>query len=77
MEANRIRMRKIDAQQKLALSAISTITFVIFTIMHVTLSYEQYDVTRMSAFNRAVTLSSIPQVDTDVPVAAKQFTSRE
>ena len=60
MEANRIRMRKIDAQQKLALSAISTITFVIFTIMHVTLSYEQYDVTRMSAFNRAVTLSSIP-----------------
>ena len=43
--------------------------------MHVTLSYDQYDVTRMCAFNNAVSLASLPQIDLETFVAAKQFTN--
>ena len=60
MAAEREKMKKQDRKEKLLLSVVSTVTFVIFTIMHVTLSYDQYDITRMSAFNSAVTMASLP-----------------
>ena len=60
MEENKKKMRDEYDNQKMKLSVLSTITFVIFTLMHVTLSYEQYDITRMCAFNNAVSLSSLP-----------------
>lgn len=70
MAENRIRMRKEDHKKKMTLSVLSTVTFVIFTVMHVTLSYDQYDITRMRAFNQAVSLASLPQINLDKPVAA-------
>jgi len=39
---------------------VSTVIFMIFAIMHISLSEDQYDVVNMNKFNRAVSLASLP-----------------
>jgi hypothetical protein len=44
--------------------------------MHVSLSYSQYNVGQMYAFNKSVTLGTMPFIDVEKPVGSKQFLSR-
>lgn len=45
--------------------------------MHVSLSYGQYNVGDMFNFNKSVTLGTLPFIDIEKPVGAKQFLSRQ
>jgi len=50
---------------------ISTVIFMIFAIMHISLSLDQYAVPNMNKFNRAVTLATLPQINDELPLAPK------
>lgn len=63
--------------EKNVFSFINTSMFLIYAVMHVMLSYGQYDVVNMNNFNLAVTQSLLPQIDTDKNLAPKQFISKK
>ena len=51
--------------------------FIVFFVMHISLSVKQYDVTQMNKFNQAVTYSLFPDIDVNVHLSPKQWTSKE
>ena len=55
---------------------LSTIMFIIFAAMHISLSYYQYNIFLMNQFNQAVTLSLFPEVEYQKILLSKQFISR-
>lgn len=63
--------------EKTTFGLISTVLYLYFQIMHISLAYSQYDPLAMQLMNEAVTKSLIPNIDVSVPLAPMQFTSRD
>jgi hypothetical protein len=57
--------------RKSAMGALSTIMFLFFAVMHVSLSKIQYDIGVMQTFNKAITLSLFPGIDVSKPLAPR------
>ena len=74
-EMTKVRIQK-NENAALMFGAVNTIAFMAFAIMHISLSLDQYDVGNMNKFNRAVTLSTLPQIDIKKPLTPKQFMNK-
>lgn len=71
---------KLDAQRKLKASRFGnfvTINFLMFAIMHISLSLDQYNVGKMNEFGTATSYAFLPNIDLSKAVAAMQFINRE
>ena len=60
MDEIKNRLMTQRRRDRLQYGAVGTIIFCVFTLFHMSLSINQYDVTNMNEFNRAVTLATIP-----------------
>ena len=68
--------KAIEKRYKAGLGLLTTAMFITFAIMHISLSVEQYNVSRMNKFNQAVTYSLFPDIDTKIPLSPKQWTNK-
>ena len=76
MESRRAdSIRKIQFKA-VSFSLVSTVLFMMFQIMHISLAYGQYDTASMQQLSESVSKNLIPDIDLDKPLAPKQFTSR-
>jgi len=57
------KIKKAIQTKKDYFGYISTIIFLVFAIMHISLSLDQYDVGNMNKFGKSVTLATLPQID--------------
>ena len=62
-------------QKKAIFGGVSTLMFMFFAIMHVSLALIQYDISNMCTLNYAITKSLFPKVDIYKPLAPVQFMS--
>lgn len=72
--------KKIKAEEEFKkdlFGYVSTLCFIVFLFMHLFLALEQYQCYEMNKFNRSVTLNSLPQIDPDILLTAKQFMNIE
>lgn len=70
-----IKMTNEYYKKKMLFGMVSTVMFLMFALMHISLSLDQYDVSNMNKFNRSVSLASLPQIDADILLTPKQFTT--
>lgn len=58
-------------RKNLLFGLFTTVNFLAFLFMHISLANQQYNVEGMNKLNRAVTYNILPDVDPDVPIAPK------
>ena len=56
---------------KLIFGLFTTVNFLAFLLMHISLANQQYNVDGMNKLNLAVTWNILPDVDANVPIAPK------
>jgi hypothetical protein len=56
---------------KLIFGLFTTVNFLAFLFMHISLANQQYNVDGMNKLNLAVTWNILPDVDANVPIAPK------
>ena len=60
-----------NAQRTWLFGMFSTLLFIVFAVIHISLSLDQYNVGNMNKLNRSVTLASLPQLDDQIPLTPK------
>ena len=61
----------LEERNEAVFGFVTTVMFVVFFIMHISLSIVQYNIAQMNKFNQAVTYSLFPDVDVNVPLSPK------
>mmetsp|Transcript_4491 Transcript_4491/g.6735 ORF Transcript_4491/g.6735 Transcript_4491/m.6735 type:complete len:98 (+) Transcript_4491:786-1079(+) len=73
MRVERIRAYNLSSS---LFGMTSSLMFIMFAFMHISLALIQYDVGNMQQMGEAVSKSLIPDIDTDITIAPKQFVTR-